>query len=230
MKDLQNSQYRLRKSIGILGLALPILLLVVKKELLSSMSHYYYSSATIFFVGILFAFGLILLTYKGHAINEEKKERWSDDAITTWAAIFIFIAILVPTHCDGSIGNLKFCDEGYLFGHRSGILSAIHLVSAGLFLTFLGIMCVKKFTLSPNQSIGKKRFYKTCGYIIYASLLVILALFGLEKLLEINIDDYIPGYVFILETVAVWSFGIAWLVKGKIKEDIESFRKGREKT
>ena len=88
-------------------------------------------------------------------------------------------------------------------------------------------MCVKKFTLSPNISLAKKRFYRTCGYIIYTCLLIILIFIAIEKLFEINFDKDIPGYVFILESIAVWSFGIAWLVKGKIKDDIARLIKNK---
>lgn len=69
MKKLHNSQYRLRKAMGILGIALPILLLLNHNSLLSSMSHYYYTSASVFFIGILTAFGLILFTYEGYPLD-----------------------------------------------------------------------------------------------------------------------------------------------------------------
>jgi hypothetical protein len=53
----------------------------------------------VFFISILSAFGLILLTYQGY--TREEGEFLSDNAITTMAAVCIFITVLVPTKADG---------------------------------------------------------------------------------------------------------------------------------
>lgn len=217
MKEMHNPQLRLRKTIGILGLALPILLLAIHQHLLASMSHYYYTSASVFFIGILSAFGLVLFSYKGYPIEKEKGEKVSDDTITTLASFFIFFTILLPTNCDGAMGPIRFCDCGYLFGHHTNWMGTVHLISAGMFLALLGVMCKYKFTMG-NSSSRRKTLYRWCAYIIWGSIAFIGILFGIEKITGKDLNDFLPGYTFFLEWVAVWAFAVAWLVKGRIEE------------
>lgn len=222
MQELQNSQYRLRKAIGYLGMVLPIVIFVVNQGLLSSISHYYYTSASIFFIGILFTFGLVLIAYKGYPKDESRNGKASDDLITTIAGLAILITVLIPTACTGSGGKIKFCANGYLFGHQDSVMGAIHLISAAIFLFFLGWMCIKHFT--RNQKLkGKNTFYRTCGYVIWSCIGLLLVLFSAEKIFTVEIDSYVFGYTFILETIAVWAFGIAWLVKGKFDRDWNNY-------
>ncbi len=219
--QLDNSQYRLRKTIGILGIALPLLLLLNHEELLPSMSHYYYTTAGVFFISILSAFGLILLTYQGYA--REEGEFLSDNAITTMAAVCIFITVLVPTKADGYMCPVQLMEPNrYLFGHENPIHGAIHLISAGLFLCLLGYMCFAKFTMSPAISPIKKQYYKISAYIIWASVAALIIMFSIEKIAKIDLNNYWPAYVFWLELIAVWAFGIAWLVKGRFDRDIQA--------
>ncbi|MFT5723041.1 MAG: hypothetical protein ACI9JN_000146 [Bacteroidia bacterium] len=227
MDKLHSSQYRLRKIVGILGIALPILLLLNHDYLLSSMSHYYYTSSSIFFIGILVSFGLILFTYQGYPLDETKREFLSDETTTTLAAIFIFIAVLIPTEWDGAMGDIHFEDNAnYLFGHDNGIKGAVHLISAGLFLSLLGYMCFAKFTLSQNDPPSRKLFYKISGVVIWSSLGLLLILFVIDSaLLDGNLNCYFPGYTFWLESIAVWSFGISWLIKGKFDRDVNGLFK-----
>jgi hypothetical protein len=212
---LQNSQYRLRIIIGILGMLLPILIYVNHKDLLSSISHYYYTSSSVFFIGILFSFGLVLIAYRGYPIDPDSNEKYSDDWITTLAGIFIIVTVVIPTSCKDSLGDLQFCAEGYLFGHGNKTIGIIHLISAGAFLFFLGLMCYGKFTMGKSLSLKKKRLYKICGILIWICIGLLIVLFVLEWILNKDFNSYLPGYTFYLETLAVWAFGIAWLVKGK---------------
>ena len=222
MQKFKESKDRMRKAIGYLGMFLPVVIWIVHLGLLSSISHYYYTSASIFFVGILFAFGLVLISYVGYAKDKSKNEKVSDDLITTIAGIAILITVLIPTACTGSGGSIKFCANGYLFGHENGILGAIHLVSAAVFLFALGFMCIYNFTRNKDL-VNKNKFYRTCGILVWSCIGLLVVLFSVEKLFSIEIDDYVFGYTFYLETIAVWAFGAAWLIKGKIKNDIDSF-------
>lgn len=229
MEKLDNSQYRLRKIIGILGIALPILLLLNHDDLLSSMSHYYYTSAGVFFIGILVAFGLILFTYKGY--SRTGKEIISDEAITTLAAICIFITVLVPTKAVGALGIIHFENNyHYLFGHNNVVKGPIHLISAGLFLILLGYMCYAKFTLSKKISSTRRLFYRICGLTIWSSIGLLILIFVIEALFKIDFNDHLPAYTFWFEMIAVWAFGIAWLIKGKFDRDIRSILNKTDKT
>lgn len=220
MQELQNSQYRLRKTIGFLGIALPFIIFFVNQKLLSSISHYYYTSASIFFIGILFTFGLVLITYKGYSYNKGKNEKISDDLITTLAGVSILVTVLIPTECTGSGHTLLFCDNGYLFGHSNSVKGTIHLMSAAIFLFALGWMCIKQFTKSENPGSKRKNsVYRICGYIVWSCIAILMLIFSFEKMLSIDFNVYINGYTFMLESVAVWAFSIAWLIKGKINKD-----------
>ena len=234
-QTLQNSQYRLRKLIGYLGILLPVILFLTHLKLLSSISHYYYTTASIFFIGILFAFGLILIAYKGYPLDprKNKRERFSDKLLTTIAGICIIVAVIIPTNCEDSLDILPFCGvKNYLFGHQSKILSLIHLIGAGGFLFILGYMCIKKFTRSNDPKSQKNhRLYKISGYLVLGSVGMLICLFIVESIVQLNTgnpkfscNQYFPGYTFILETIAVWAFAIAWLIKGKIENDIDKFK------
>ncbi len=234
-QKLGNSQYRLRQLIGYLGVLLPIIVYWNHGKLLSSISHYYYTSSSVFFIGILFAFGLILIAYKGYPKNPEdkrpKKREWLNDSqLTTIAGVLILIAVIIPTRCSNSLDiALPQCDQNYLFGHKDEFLmNTIHLPSAGGFLSILGYMSLKKFTRSEDPNSQKKHgIYRRCGYIVLGSVGLLILLFIVESIvhrtsndIEFSFNRYVPGYVFILETVAVWSFGISWLIKGKVENDL----------
>lgn len=223
MED-KKSLYSLRKTIGILGLALPILLLVTHQELLSSMSHYYYTSGGVFFILILSAFGLFLINYRGYP--KQEGELMSDRLITTIAGICILVTALIPTKSENPLGTLFFTDAPYLFGHASnGLLGAIHLLSAASFFFLLGYMSFFKFVLNHHASASRNRLFKRCGIIVWASVGALILIFVLEAILGINFDTILPAYTFWLEWVALYAFAVAWLVKGRIHKDFENMLK-----
>ncbi len=214
---------RLRRCVGVLGLLLPTLMLGLHQKLLASMSHYYYTSSSIFFTGILFAFGLVLMAYRGY--EKDSDERFSDDQLTSFAGLFALITVIIPTSCYDSGDPAIICKDGYLLGHCSMGLNTLHLIAAGLFIIILGWMCIYKFTRSTKEvSMKKHRLYKICGFTIWAAVGSIGILIAIEKIFKIKVDDYLFGYVFILEAVALYAFAIAWLVKGKIDRDFKQLK------
>ena len=227
MLPFQNSKDRLRKAIGLLGILLPFLVLAVHNfNLLDSISHYYYTSSSVIFTGFLSAFSIALLAYKGYPMDPERKEMMSDDSTTTFAAIAIAIAILIPTDSSHDIGILHFCGPPYLLSYPDslGWLSTMHLVCAGVFLALLGYMSYSKFTLSPTISLGRKYFFKICGLVIWGAIALIPILFGVEYLTDKDLNEVIPGFTFWLESIAVWAFGLSWLEKGKVRDLFHSPR------
>ena len=215
---ISQTDYRLRKMIGTLGIALPTVIWAFHDTLLASISHYYYTNGSVFFIGILFSFGLILLSYKGYDVCDE--ETVSDNAMTNWAGIFILITVLIPTCCNTSNDPNLVCLDDYLFGHNIPLRNVIHLVSAALFLILLGAMCIYKFTRSKTSKGQKyKRLYKICGYVVWSCVGVLALLFAIDEWTALDLDELIPGYTFVLESIALYAFAIAWLVKGDVKED-----------
>ena len=220
-QDLQHSDYRIRKLIGILGLSLPILLPLANWEFLASISHYYYATlSSLIFIIVLSAFGLFLLSYKGYKIDKTT-EKISDDFLTNIGGLAALVVVFVPTKCNGSasfvIERLCGTTNMPLFGHTLPYLSTIHLASAGVFILCMGWMSRYKFTRGSDD--GNNKLYVWCGNLVFASVGLIVVFLVLE-LLEINfpLKAY---YVYIFETLAIIPFGISWLVKGKAIDDVK---------
>lgn len=224
-KDLQHSDYRIRKLIGTLGLLLPILLPLAGGEVLASISHYYYNTLTsLIFIIILSAFGLFLISYKGYKIDETT-EQISDDFLTNIGGLAALVVVFVPTICcdSNSLTIDELCATGKepLFGHTDKFLNTIHLVSAGIFIFCMGWMSKYKFT--RGQDDGNHKLYRWCGNLVFISVVLIIIFILIEKF----VDDDFPlsnYYVFIFETTAVIPFGISWLIKGKAITDMKALR------
>ena len=216
MTDFKRTQYKLRLAVGVLGMLLPIFLLSGHgMHFLSSMSHYYYTASSIFFVGVISSFSVALYSYQGYP--KTATEKWSDNQVTTLAAVFAVIMVLVPTESSGSIGVLDFYEQPYLFGYQHDqIFNTVHLLCAAFFIGLLGYMSYAKFTLDPDLTTRKKRFYETCGILVWVSIGMIALFKVLELITPIkDFNKVVPYYIFWLECTAIWAFGIAWLVKAK---------------
>ncbi|GAA4234185.1 DUF998 domain-containing protein [Postechiella marina] len=225
-QELQNSDYRIRKLIGILGLCLPFILIFAKGELLASISHYYYSTlSSLFFIIILSAFGLFLISYKGYK-KDKTNETISDDLITNIGGLAALIVVFIPTRCMDSTSmaiDLICKSENYpLFGHNNMLKSGIHLGSAAVFILSMGWMSRYKFTRDVNDSNNK--LYRICGLLVFISVGLIVLLIVLEKLGLDTKTMFSNYYVFIFETTAVIPFGISWLVKGKVLDDVKRLK------
>ncbi len=219
-QEIQHSDYRIRKLIGVLGLALPFLLPISEGQFLSSISHYYYLSfSSILFIIIISCFGLFLISYKGYKLDDT--EKISDDMLTNIGGLAALVVVLFPTSCLGSesvvIDNLCKCGDYPLLGHNDKLTNTVHLVSAGIFIFTMGWMSKYKFTRGRDDS--NNRVYRICGNIVWGAvtLLVLLVIADLIK------DDFkITKYdVYILETIAVVPFAISWVIKGKTMEHIK---------
>jgi hypothetical protein len=225
-KEIKNSYLSIRKLIGSLGFLLPFILVFLEKDFLASISHYYYTPSAVVFIAILFAFGILLISYKGYEFDP-KTEKVSDNFITHVGGFAILLVVFIPTKCldSNSLEISKMCESGVfpLYGHSGEAKwkSIVHLVSAGIFLFSMGWMSLFKFTKGPKtkERIKTNRIYKICGIVIWASIGILA--------LEFLIQAFYPNFyatkidVFILETVAVIAFGSSWLIKGDAMEDIE---------
>jgi len=216
--ELQASDYRIRKLIGILGLCLPFLLPIVGNGFLASISHYYYTDVgALVFIIILSSFALFLISYKGYSFDKNT-EKISDNWVTNIGGIAALIVVILPTRCDKShnevIQNLCELGQHHLLGHDNFTRSTIHLVSAGIFLFCMGWMSKYKFPRSStNPDSLENSIYRICGNIVWLALGLLL----LSFLVDLIIKSYnAPKYlVYIMETVAIVPFGVSWLVKGQ---------------
>ncbi len=210
-KSFMYSYYTIRKIIGFLGILLPIVIVVFNGKFLPSISAFYYSRSAVFFIAILSAFGLLLISYKGYE-RDKKTELLSDNMITHIGGFAALVVILIPTSFDFGLDKTVQCQ---LFGHCNKVYSTIHLISAGVFLTSMGWMAFFRFT-KGEQTKGKRKkniFYKSSGIIMWVSIVLLLIRFTTGC----SVTEY---DVYILETISVFAFGISWLIKGEAIKDI----------
>ena len=194
----------LRKSLGVLGVLLPVILvvgdlIVGSGQLQDSISHYYGTVMRSVFVGVLFAIGVFLFSYIGYKRQEHERRQLSDNAAGNLACLFALGVALFPTTSDVAAVRM------------------VHFVSAvGFFLTlayFSLVLFVKtKLGSKPSpQKVKRNQIYRICGW----TMIGCLALIGVYIwfLDDTVLADLRP--VLWLETAALWAFGISWFTKGE---------------
>lgn len=195
------SYLTLRRVVGVLGVALPLVLVLWGFAVVNgisiqpSISDYYGLRTRDALVGILFAVGWFLFTYRGY----ERK----DDIAGNLACVF-------------ALGVAVFPNSGARWER------VIHFTSAaGLFLTlsYFALFLFTKSGGSPTpRKLARNRVYRTCGVIMLACIAGI----GLYSWLwdDTSVASLKP--VFWLESAALWAFGVSWFVKGEtILTDME---------
>ena len=204
----------MRRMIGIFGMALPIaaifwtFVLSDCSTLLDSISAYYHTDMRDVFVGILCAVSFFLFAYHGY--------NWLDFITFKCAGFFALGIAFSPTNIGtDTYPCLKKC------ANQSDLCSIIHFVSAALFfltLAFTSFYLFTKFkpnTAKADATIQKRRrnvLYRICGVLIFLCLILIAVVYFFCKGGSINKINPI----FWLETIALFSFGISWLVKGEV--------------
>jgi hypothetical protein len=191
------SYLTLRKAVGILGIALPVLLavgcLVVGQcdGLEPSISDYYGTPMRDLFVGLLFAIGLFLFSYRGY-------DRRDEVAGKLGCCLAMGVALFPTTSTTAWVHDA-------------------HLVfAAALFLT-LAWFSLFQFTQTAKdvpptlKKLQRNRIYRTCGIVMLACV----ASIALYKGFLANTALAGLNPVFWLESLALWAFGFSWLTKGE---------------
>lgn len=197
--SLAHSYLFLRRAIGLIGVALPVVLIVGRILVegggpLDSISDYYYSGLRNILVGSMVATGVFLLSYRGYGLL--------DDLTSDAAGI-------------GAIGVALFPTTPF-FGdptRTERLIGRLHLISAALFFAGLIVFCLFLFT----RSVGPRTRRKVNRNAVYVAsgltMIVALVLVGLvQTVFHAGVGP--PHWVLWLESIAVEAFGIAWLVKG----------------
>ena len=207
----------LRKIIGILGMSMPILLFMFLyldngfHYPLESISHYYYTRVSSIFVIILSLLAFFLIVYKG--------KDPIDFYISSFAGIFALLVVLFPTNNITEICGDSAKKYAVTILEPSDFRMYFHYTVAALFFICLSYMCFFLFTKSNKtpdergtQKVLRNRIYKTCAVLMLLAILIPFA--GLLKIIP---PIYFKTYpiTFWMETLAVESFGFAWLVKGE---------------
>ncbi|MEQ9425755.1 MAG: hypothetical protein RJQ09_15125 [Cyclobacteriaceae bacterium] len=211
--NLLISYINLRKAVGILGIALPVIVVVGSTfgccgldELLTAISAYYHTNMRDVFVGILCILAIFMFSYKGY----EKR----DDMAGDLACIFALGTALLPTSSDGATS----CADPA----QNDLIRTIHLISAGALLLTFAYFSYFLFTKTKPggeaaMSIMKQKrnkLYKVCAWVMVGCIgLIIVYFLGFE-------ERYPPTGlfkpVFWLEAISLWAFGLSWLVKGEV--------------
>jgi hypothetical protein len=199
------SFFNLRRAIGIVGMALPVVLLLGNlffgdHGIQSSISAYYYTGMRNVFVGAICAIAVFLLSYRGY----ERDYRW-----TYVAGFFAILVALFPT--TPGIPNPT---------SQERIIGSFHLIFAAIFFSALAGICFWLFTKTdvPKEELnnvshkGKRirnRVYRACGWVIVACILLIV----IVNTILSNTPVMQIKPVFILEFVALLAFGFSWIIK-----------------
>jgi hypothetical protein len=205
-RTLVVSYLGIRRAIGAIGLALPILLgpvgwLVFGVEFQDNMSSYYHTSMRDIFVGSMCAIGIFLFCYRGY----DWIESWTGNIGCVSAlcvALFPLDANSDPLHQSSAIGYLHTLSGGFFF-LTLAFYSLYHFPTAKL----------EKHEVAPHEA-QRNFIYRTSGTVILLSMAAMGAyLFLVPRDWVQTLNEY--NFLFWMEWVAVWSFAAAWLTKGR---------------
>ena len=201
------SYLAMRRLIGILGAALPILVIVgdlvqTGRILQGSISGYYYSNMRDVFVGILSGVGLFLISYKGYETI--------DSVVCKVSGVCAFGIIVFPT----AMGAGRIMRVG-LFLVNDNISEYLHLGFSAVFFLALAFNSMFLFTRrNVGGDVGQKArrnlIYQICGsgMVFTISFLTCYTIFLRHTFFAKS------NPVLFLETMASMAFGVSWLVKG----------------
>jgi len=191
----------LRRIVGILGIALPLVLLIFGEVIFqlglrTSISSYYHTGMGDVLVGTLCAFGVFLCTYKGYDRR--------DQVAGILGGIFAIGIALFPTTPDDKITS------------PDQIVGILHVAFTALFFATLIYSSLFLFTLSNDKEpTDKKRkrnvVYRVCGVIMILSVIGIIIGFFFPSIGSVFGDSL----VFWMEAFAIWAFGVSWFTKGE---------------
>ncbi|WGI22814.1 hypothetical protein [Amylibacter sp. IMCC11727] len=215
VREITESFYRVRRLLGYLGFALPLVLifgaLLTRAELEPSISDFYHTVLRDVYVGVLITIGVFLVSYQGY--ERKEGEPFSDNLLATFAGIMAFGVALFPNE---TLNQVETTFAQTIMGIKATSLA--HYVCAILFLLCLAAFCFVRFAQTNNPS--RRKTYTRCGWIIILSAVFAIG-FSVVKVSGIDpyktyVDDW--SLVFWAETVAVWAFSYAWLIKGHFDE------------
>jgi len=187
----------MRIMIGILGMILPWLVVLITWSWPDSISATYYSVCAVgTFMVVLGSAGILLINYKGYSKT--------DDICATLAGIFGIGVCLFPM----TYWKAPSTPVG-AFNLPSNISDIFHTISAILFFSILAFMSFFLFTKTSGEMTKEKKIknviYRVCGIGMIASFLLLF----LRLIPNVQIDNL----VWIVEAIALFFFGMSWLVK-----------------
>lgn len=206
---------RLRRTIGYLGIALPVLLVSLsfipffKTEVQPSISDYYYTNLRDIFTGTLAAVGLFMICYKGHGNTSILKD---DQLLTNLAGVMAVGVALIPVTSEAGFPQVLT-----LIPYDLTWLGWLHYTFAALLFGSFALLAINVFTIGQNKAedIPVSTFNENHIYVFCGSAIVVLLF-----LISISEKYHLFNYsTLILESLILFFFGTAWLIKGRALGD-----------
>jgi hypothetical protein len=214
------SYLNLRTGVGILGIALPIVFIIGEAAFLrggvhfrGSISGYYHSSMHDVFVAGLSVIGFLLLMYM------TAQPRTWDYWLSTIAGATLVGVAFFPTMRPGLKDGAPLCGVEpepagcfpiqQALGER--VVAVVHFASAAIFISCLAAIAFL-FAYREKKYEGDRRMevvQKICGWAIIVAVVFVI----IGALTRISLGELTPLYIG--EVVAIWAFGISWLLKGR---------------
>lgn len=206
--DLIVSYLTLRKAIGLIGIAMPIIVRVGARYFEgipsnASISAYYYTGMRDIFVGALAAIGIFLFCYRGP--NKQ------DNILTNVAGACAVAVGFLPTEPGyHPIIVQKFPQimSGICYQNHGPLGYHIYVVAA--FFLIISYLTIFRFTKPSQPHITKRKRWRNKVYVVCG--IVMLLSLGTIVLLKFRATG---SSIFWPETVAILAFGVAWLTKGQ---------------
>lgn len=205
-----------QRVIGLLSFFLPVFLaswsVLNGTPIRGSLSEYYYTPVRDIFVGTLAALSLFLWSYRGyHPDNPGLRMDRIVAKIASVSAALVALAPLRPRQ-DGECTLLQ-CVMGELNA------DLLHNVAAAIFLAALATFCLILFPMSSIDAPGMGRRLVIYG-ISGAIIVMVLLLMVLWKFLPVDVYFALGRYkpIYILESLALFAFGVAWLLRSRVVE------------
>jgi hypothetical protein len=213
------SYLTIRTVVGIIGTALPVIFIIGEAFFLrgdvhvrGSLSAYYHTSMRDIFVGALCVIGFLLATYMSAQTNT------LDFWLSLLAGVAVIGVVFFPTARPGLPPGAPKCGTlpvppgcspvQQAFGET--LVAGIHFVCAAVFVLSLAaiafLFAYREKRYDNNTAMAN--IQKFCGWAIIVAVVWVV----LGELLKITIGELTPLYLG--EVVAVWAFGVSWLLKG----------------
>lgn len=204
-QNITISYLTLRRLIGIVALVHPLILfvggmLIFKIGLQPSMSDYYWTGMRDVFVGIDFATGIFILCYRGYSLQDQIAA-----IVAGTAAILVALFPTPPLHVE-------------VLSESQKLIGMVHAGAAITFLLSIAYFCLVLFVKNdPSSPIStRKRLRNLCYRVSGVTILaVVVAICIYVSVPSINAILSPYPFIFWMEVLAFWAFGIAWLIKGK---------------
>ena len=215
--ELVASYLQVRKAIGFTGIALPVLLILYSFVIENSwpkgsISAYYYSGGREIFVGCLFAIGVFLYAYKGF----DKDVRKPTDKLVSRLAAIGAIGVAFSPMWFANSGAITEPDPTWfqsLFGKV--VAGWLHGGFALLFFASIAVFCIINFCrCEPGTEPDEEKKFRNSVFRLLGGFIVICTVaFVLGLIFTIS-----GSFVFWAESLAVWDFGLSWIIKGEALE------------